>query len=58
MEYLGFWVTSDRVRPINRKLESITNTKLPTFRKEVQNFMGVIDYYRDMWSRRSHTLVT
>ena len=28
----------------------------PTSRKGVQNFIGVINYYRDMWPRWSHTL--
>ena len=54
MEYLGFWVTRYGIKPINRKIEVITNMKPPTSRKEVQNFMDVINYYRNMWSRRSH----
>ena len=28
----------------------------PTSRKELQKFIGVINYYCDMWTRRSHTL--
>ena len=28
----------------------------PTFRKESLRFIGVINYYRDMWPRGSHTL--
>ena len=28
----------------------------PTYRKEVQNFIGVINYYRSMWPRQSHML--
>ena len=28
----------------------------PTFRKEVRNFIGVINYYGNMWPRWSHTL--
>ena len=30
MEYLGFWVTIDGVKPIKRKIEAITNMKPPT----------------------------
>ena len=30
--------------------------KPPTSRNEVRNFIGVINYHRDMWTRRSHTL--
>ena len=30
--------------------------KPPTYQKEVQKFIAVINYYRDAWSRRSHTL--
>ena len=31
--------------------------KPPTFKKYIQTFIGVINNYRDMWPRRSHTLV-
>ena len=33
IEYLGFWVTCDVVRPININIEAITNMKPPTSRK-------------------------
>ena len=33
MEYLGFWVTRDGVKPINRKIEAITNMAPPTPQK-------------------------
>ena len=33
MKYLGFWVTYDGVKPMNSKIEAITNMKPPTFRK-------------------------
>ena len=58
MEYLGLWVRRDGVIPINRKIEAITNMKPPTYRKEVQNFIGVINYYRNMWPRGSYTLAS
>ena len=56
MEYLGSWVTHDGVKRINRKIESITNMKPTTPQKYVRKFIGVTNYYRNIWPRRSHTL--
>ena len=56
IECLGFWVTCDGRKPINRKIEAITNMAQPNSWKEVRNFIGVINYYRNIWTRRSHTL--
>ena len=56
MEYLGLWVTRDGVKPINKNKEAITKMKPPTSRKEVRQFLGAVNYYRDMWPRRSHNL--
>ena len=28
----------------------------PTSRKEVRKFIGVVNYYRNMWPRRPHML--
>ena len=55
MEYLGFWVTRDGFKPINEKIEVITDMALPIYRKEVRKFIGVIKYYCNMWPRQSHT---
>ena len=30
LEYLGFWVTRNGIKPINRKIEARTNMKPPT----------------------------
>ena len=56
MEYLGLWVPHYGVKSINRKIEAITNMAPPTPQKQVQTFIGVINYYRNMWTRRSHVL--
>ena len=45
IEYLGFWVTRNGVKPINRKVETITNINTPTSRKLVRKFIDIIDYY-------------
>ena len=56
MEYLDFWLTRYGAKPINRKIDAITNMASPTYQKKYENFIGVINYYRNMWTRRSHTL--
>ena len=44
MEYLGFWVTGGGVKPINRKIEVITNMAPLNSQKEVRKFIVVINY--------------
>ena len=56
MEYFGFWVTCNGVKPKNRKIEAITNMNPPTPLKLVRKFIGVVNYYCDMWPRWSHML--
>ena len=43
---------------MNRKIEAIYNMKPPTYQKEVQKFIGVIDYYRYMWPRLLYVLAS
>ena len=54
MEYLCFWVTRYSVKPVNNKIEAITNIKTPIYRKQVRTFMAVINCYRSMWTRRPY----
>ena len=41
---------------MNKKVLEINNMKSPTSQKEVQQFIGVVNYYNDVWERRSHVL--
>ena len=56
IEYLGFWVTRNGIQPTNKKLDAIINMMPPKNQKQVQAFIGLVNYYMDMWSRRSHLL--
>ena len=38
------------------KVKAILNVKAPTACKEVRLFMGLVNYYRDSWIRRSDAL--
>ena len=52
MKYLGIWVTRTGIRPINKKVEALLNMKPPKNTKEVRAFIGIVNYYRDMWTKR------
>jgi hypothetical protein len=52
-EYLGFWITRHGIRPQTKKVEAIHNIQPPTTRRQLRRFIGMINYYRDMWPRRS-----
>jgi hypothetical protein len=58
IEYLGYWITRQGIQPIHNKVEmiAILNIKAPKIRKELRQFIGVVNYYRDMWFRRSEIL--
>ena len=48
MEYLGFWVSSNGLNPISKNIESITDMKLPTYQKEIRQFIDGLNYYRNI----------
>ncbi len=55
-EYLGFWITRTGISPLPKKVEAINNIATPTTQKQLRRFIGMVNYYRDMWIRRSDTL--
>ena len=56
LEYLGYWITREGIKPLPKKVEAIHKIAEPKNRKELRSFIGVVNYYRDMWIRRSHIL--
>ena len=42
--------------PLLDTVQAIKDIAVPTNKKQLRSFIGVINYYRDMWKRRSHTL--
>jgi hypothetical protein len=56
LEYLGYWITRDGIQPLPKKVQAIQNIAIPTKRRELRRFIGIINYYRDMWVHRSDLL--
>ncbi len=54
--YLGYLINREGVRPTMKKVEAIRNIATPKTRKQLRSFIGMVNYYRDMWPKRSHIL--
>ena len=55
-DYLGYHVTCDGVMPIPKKVKAIQALAVPKTRKQLRQFIGMINFYRDMWLKRSELL--
>ncbi len=56
MEYLGYNITRTGIQPIAKKVQAIQAIKVPKTRKQLRGFIGMINFYRDMWKNRSSLL--
>ena len=55
-EYLGYWITREGILPIKMKIEAILEIARPTNRKELHSFIGLVNYYCNMWKQWSEIL--
>jgi transposase InsO family protein len=56
LEYLGYWVTRKGIQPMPKKVDAMMRLEEPKNRKQLRGFIGMVNYYRDMWKHRSHVL--
>jgi RNase H-like domain found in reverse transcriptase/Reverse transcriptase (RNA-dependent DNA polymerase) len=56
LEYLRYWITRHGIQPTTSKVQAIRNIAIPKNRKELRRLIGMVNYYRDMWIRRSDIL--
>ena len=56
MGYLFFWLTRNGIFPENKKAEAVLNITPPNNIIQVRASVGLLNYYRDMWAKRSHSL--
>ncbi len=56
IEYLGYVLTKDGIKPQNNKVQAILTIKPPTGVRQLRHFLGMVQYYCDPWARRSDML--
>jgi transposase InsO family protein len=56
LEYLGYNISREGIRPSQSKVQAILQIERPKTRKQLRRFIGMVNYYRDMWPQRSHFL--
>ena len=44
--------------PLLDKIQAIKHIAVPTNKKQLRSFIGLIDYYRDMWKHISDILTS
>ena len=47
--YLGYIISVDSVKPDPKKIQGIMDLTKPQTAKEMKSFIGMIQFYRDMW---------
>jgi hypoxanthine phosphoribosyltransferase len=56
LEYLGYNINREGMRPSQKKVKAMLQIKPPTTQTQLRRFIGMVNYYRDMWPQRSHLL--
>ena len=54
--YLGYIISIDGIKPDPKKVQGIIDFTKPKTAKDMKSLIGMIQFYRDMWKRRSHIL--
>ncbi len=56
IEYLGYILSKNGIKPQSNKVQAILAIHPPTGVKQLRHFLGMVQYYRDLWARRSDML--
>ena len=52
IKYLGYSLTTEGVKPQRKKVEGMKRIKKPTTPKQLKSFLGLVNFYRDVWKKR------
>ena len=56
IEYLGYMLTRSGIKPQPNKVSAILALTPPENVKGLRRFLGIVQYYRDLWEKRSDML--
>jgi len=56
IEYLGYTLTRDGIKPQTEKVSAILALQPPSNVKQLRRVLGIIQYYRDIWEKRTDLL--
>lgn len=56
LEYLGYHLTRNGIQPQPKKVEAILRIAPPKTKRQLRHFLGMVNFYRDVWRRRSHLM--
>ena len=56
LEYLGYKITRTTIEPLTKKVKAILAINPPKTKQDLHRFIGMVNYYRDFWIRRSEIL--
>ena len=49
IDYLGYWITRNGIQSQPKKVEAIMRLTPLTTERQLRRFLGMVNYYRDMW---------
>ena len=56
VEYLGYLLNREGIQPQPKKVEAMLRLNPPKTNRQLRHFLGMVNFYCDMWRRRSHLL--